>query len=96
MAWGEAEGWGPGACKWSQGQLSPRYWCNAVAEVVAGLYVRRKHRICYEFPLGVMDLARGCAETVEVLGAYTRDGFALEEAAPDVSSMSETELITAL
>ena len=49
-----------------------------------------------EFPLSVMDLARACAETVEVLGAYTRDGFVLEEAAPDVSSMDETELITAL
>jgi hypothetical protein len=36
-----------------------------------------------------MDLARACAETVEVLDAYTRDGFALEEAAPDVSSMDE-------
>lgn len=50
----------------------------------------------YEFPLSVMDLARACAETVEVLGAYTRDGFTSEEAAPDVSSMDETELITAL
>ena len=50
----------------------------------------------YEFPLSVMDLARACAETVEVLGAYTGDGFALQEAAPDVSSMGETELITAL
>ncbi len=50
----------------------------------------------YEFPLSVMDLARACAETVEVLGVYNRDGFASEEAAPDVSSMGETELITAL
>ncbi len=50
----------------------------------------------YEFPLSVMDLARACAETVEVLGAYTRDGFALDVAAPDVLSMGETELITAL
>ena len=50
----------------------------------------------HEFPLSVMDLARACAETVEVLGAYTRDGFVLEEEAPDVSSMDETELITAL
>ncbi len=32
----------------------------------------------------------------EVLGAYTRGGFALEEAAPDVCSRGETELITAL
>jgi hypothetical protein len=48
------------------------------------------------FPLSVMDLARACAETVELLGAYTRDDFALEGTTPDVSSMSEAQLITAL
>ena len=50
----------------------------------------------YEFPLSVMELARACAETVEVLGAYTSDGSALEEAPANVSSMGEAELITAL
>ena len=31
----------------------------------------------YEFPLRMMDLAHACAEMVEVLGAYTRDGTRL-------------------
>ncbi|UUW92951.1 hypothetical protein [Pimelobacter simplex] len=50
----------------------------------------------YEFPLSVMGLARACAETADDLGVYTRDGFASQTAAPAVSAMSDTELITAL
>jgi hypothetical protein len=50
----------------------------------------------HEFPLSVIDLARECAEIVEELGAYTSDRFASEWAGTDVSSMDETELITAL
>lgn len=50
----------------------------------------------YEFPLSVISLARACAETVDELGVFTRDGFAEAEAPPDVSVMSDTELIAAL
>lgn len=50
----------------------------------------------YEFPMSVMELARSCAHTVEELGAYTRDGFALDEVAPDVGAMGDTELVGAL
>lgn len=50
----------------------------------------------HEFPLSVMELARSCANTVEELGLYTQDGFALDEGAPDVLAMGDTELITAL
>ena len=47
------------------------------------------------FPLSIIELARSCAETVDELGPYTRDGFAAEET-PDVSAMSDGALITAL
>ena len=47
------------------------------------------------FPLSIIDLTRACAETVDELGPYTRDGVAAEET-PDVSAMSDGELITAL
>ena len=49
----------------------------------------------YDFPLSVMELARSCAETVAEVGPYTRDQFAQEEP-PDVSTMSDAELTTAL
>lgn len=50
----------------------------------------------YGFPFSVMSLARACADMVEELGVYTRDAFAAAEAPPDVSAMSDTELISAL
>lgn len=49
----------------------------------------------YAFPLSIIELTRSCAKTVVELGPYTRDGVA-EEEAPDVSAMSDGELITAL
>lgn len=49
----------------------------------------------YAFPLSIIELTRSCAETVDELGAYTRDGVAAEETL-DVSAMSDGELITAL
>ena len=49
----------------------------------------------YAFPLTVLELTRSCAETVDELGPYTRDGVAAEETL-DVSAMSDGELITAL
>jgi hypothetical protein len=45
--------------------------------------------------LSIIELTRSCAETVDELGPYTRDGFAAEET-PDVSAMSDGALITAL
>lgn len=50
----------------------------------------------YEFPLSMLGLARACAETADEIGVYTQDGFAPETAAPAVSAMSDTELVTAL
>ena len=47
------------------------------------------------FPLSIIELTRSCAETVDELGPYTRDGVAAKET-PDVSAMSDGELITAL
>ena len=49
----------------------------------------------YAFPLSIIELTRSCAETVDELGPYTRDGVAAEETL-DVSAMSDGELITAL
>jgi hypothetical protein len=49
----------------------------------------------YAFPLSIIELTRSCAETVDELGSYTRDGFDAGET-PDVSAMSDPELITAL
>ena len=49
----------------------------------------------YDFPMSVMELARSCADTVDELGPFTRDRFAQEES-PDVSTMSDAELISAL
>lgn len=46
----------------------------------------------YEFPMSVMELARSCAHTVEELGAYTQEGFALDE----VGAMGDAELVGAL
>jgi hypothetical protein len=50
----------------------------------------------YEFPMSVMELARSCAHTVEELGAYTQDGFALDEVATEVGAMGDAELVGAL
>ncbi len=50
----------------------------------------------HDFPMSVIELARSCAYTVDELGPYTSDDFALEEEAPDVLAMSDAELITAL
>lgn len=47
------------------------------------------------FPLSVIELTRSCAETVDELGPYTRDGVPAEESL-DVSAMSDGDLITAL
>lgn len=49
----------------------------------------------YEFPMSVMELARSCADSVDELGPYTRDGFTPGES-PDIAAMSDDELITAL
>ena len=49
----------------------------------------------HDFPMSVADLVRSCAETVDDLGPYTRDQFTQEES-PDVSTMSDAELTTAL
>ena len=49
----------------------------------------------YNFPMSVMELARSCATTVDELGPFTRDPFG-QEVPPDVSTMSDSELITAL
>ncbi|WP_445257339.1 hypothetical protein [Nocardioides aurantiacus] len=49
----------------------------------------------HAFPLSVIELTRSCAETVDELGPYTRDGVAAEESI-DVSAMTDGHLITAL
>lgn len=49
----------------------------------------------YAFPMSIIELTRSCSETTDELGPYTRDLVAAEEA-PDVSAMSDGELITAL
>ena len=48
----------------------------------------------FPFPLSIIELTRSCAETVDELGPYTRDGE--ESESPDVSAMSDGELVPVL
>lgn len=50
----------------------------------------------YAFPMSVVQLVRGCAETVHELGPYDGDDLGLAGAAPDVLTMSESALVERL
>ncbi len=55
----------------------------------------RSHGFTYPFPMSVIELARSCAETVDELGPLIVNPIAPEES-PDVSTMSDAELVTSL
>lgn len=49
----------------------------------------------HALPLSILDLVRGCAEKVAVLGTYAPDGV-VTEASPHVSALNDSDLVTAL
>ena len=47
----------------------------------------------YAFPMSVVQLVRGCAETVQELGPYDGDDLGLAGAAPDILTMPQSALL---
>jgi len=51
--------------------------------------------ITFDFPLTMIELARSCASSVDELGPYSKEGFAMNDA-EGILAMNDAELITAL